>query len=102
MFFSHIYAIEVLLPDSCQFVYQSMLWATEPRESFMYINYQYEDIHILMCDHLCATIFLSKCQTKRLQKGYRKENKTSRLVLIRFQSMLLLNNYRTVARNLGI
>lgn len=56
--------------------------------------------------YLCVTIFVLQffclCQTKRLQKGYRKENKTSRLVLIRFQSMLLLNNYRTVARNLGI
>ena len=56
--------------------------------------------------YLCVTIFVLQffclCQTKRLQKGYRKENKTSRLVLIRFQSMLLLNNYRTVARNLGL
>lgn len=56
--------------------------------------------------YLCVTIFVLQffclCQTKRLQKGYRKENKTTRLLLIRFQSMMLLNNYRTVARNLGL
>lgn len=67
--------------------------------------------HTLVCVCVCVTLFvlqfsLSNCQTKRLQKGCRKENKINRLVcLFVFKIKYFIHGATTtttVARNLGI
>jgi len=86
--FLFIYVIQVL-PDSCQFLYQSMLWTTEPRENFLYII----NLHTNVRPSLCYNFFCLTVLAKGCKRDHSKENKITRLMLVWFPNIMLVKNY---------